>query len=176
MGDAGVETRLYDRGCARGLGLGTMVRKEVDERRHDDGQRHSGETLVENAGSRALSTAEAEDYAVVTGAAECLGMQPMMSARVRVWTNSNAAKAIASRRGLGDTRHTELKFSWLQEMTKSGRVKIKWVPGEQHLADHLKKVKSWCEIDELIRGVGGQMTVTIINKGNEPRWKKWQVK
>ena len=54
-----------------------------------------------------------------------------------------------------DTRHTELKFSWLQEVTKSGRVKMKRVPGEQHVADHLKNGKSWCEIDEGIRGVGG---------------------
>ena len=48
--------------------------------------------------SRALSTAGS------------LGMQSMMTdvglgARDRVWTDSNAAKAIASRRGLGKTRH-----------------------------------------------------------------------
>ena len=83
--------------------------------------------------TRALSTAEAEYYAVVMGAAEGLGMQSMMadlglSAQVRVWTDSNAAKATASRRGLGKTRHVEL---WLQEMTKSGRVKRTRIPGEQ---------------------------------------------
>ena len=50
VGDAGVETRRYDRGCARGFGLGTRTRKEVDVRRHGDGQRHSGETRVGNAG------------------------------------------------------------------------------------------------------------------------------
>ena len=48
----------------------------------------------------ALSTSEAEDYAVITGAAEALGQQSMLmdlglSAQVRVWTDSNAAKAIA---------------------------------------------------------------------------------
>ena len=53
--------------------------------------------------TRTLSTAEAEYYAVVTGAAEGLGMRSMMadmglSAQVRVWTDSNAAKAIASRK------------------------------------------------------------------------------
>ena len=58
---------------------------------------------------RALSTAEAEYYGVVTGAVEGLGMQSMMAdlgvtTHVRVWTDSNAAKAIASRRGLGKTR------------------------------------------------------------------------
>ena len=58
--------------------------------------------------TRAMSTAGAEHHAVVTGAAEALGRQSMMadlelSAQVRVWTNSNAAKAIASRWGLGKT-------------------------------------------------------------------------
>ena len=33
---------------------------------------------------------------------------------------------------------------------------------------------SWCEIDELIRGVGGQMSVSISDKGKEHRWKKLQ--
>ena len=78
--------------------------------------------------TRALGTAEAECYAVVTGAAEGLGMQSMMadlglSALVRFWTDSNAANAIASRRGLEKTRCVELKHLWLQEVTKSGRVK-----------------------------------------------------
>ena len=41
--------------------------------------------------------------------------------------------------------------------------------GAQHLADHVTKGKSWCEIVELIRG---QMTVSISNKGNEHRLKK----
>ena len=88
--------------------------------------------------TRALSTAEAEYDAVVTGAAEALGVQSMMtdlvlSAQVRVWTGSNAATAIASRRGFGKIRHVELKFLWLQEVTKSGGVKKRRVPGEQKL-------------------------------------------
>ena len=129
--------------------------------------------------SRALSTAEAEYYAVVTGAAEGLGMQSMMtdlglSARFGVWADSNAAKAIALRRGLGKTRRTELKYLWLHEVTNSGRVKMKRLPGEQHLADHLTKGKSSFEIDESIRGVGWQITVSIRSNGNERRWKQWQ--
>ena len=52
---------------------------------------------------RAFCTAEADDYAVVTGAAEGLGTQSMMEdpgvrSRVRVWTESNASKTIASRK------------------------------------------------------------------------------
>ena len=99
--------------------------------------------------TRALSTVEAEYYAVVTGA-EALGMQSMMtdlglSALVRVWTDSNAAKAVVSRRE--------------HQVTKSGRVKM--VPGPKRanfLADHLLKRKSWRKIGDLIRGVGGRMT------------------
>ena len=41
----------------------------------------------------------------------------------------------------------------MQELKKSGRVKIRWVAGEPILADHLTNAKSWLEIDEFIRGV-----------------------
>ena len=92
---------------------------------HDDDQR----TVVffRTQATRALSTAETECYAVVTGAAEALGIQSMMadlgmSAQVRVWTDSNAAKAIASRsRRRPRPGHVELKYVWLQEVTKSGK-------------------------------------------------------
>ena len=74
-----------------------------------------------------------------------------MSAQVPVWTNSNAAKAIASRRGLGKTRHVELRYFWLQEVTKSGRVKMRRMPGGQNLADRLTKEKAWHQIETLSR-------------------------
>ena len=51
------------------------------------------------------------------------------------------------------------------EASKSGRVKMKRAPGQQHLAVHLTKGTSWCEIDDLIRGVGEQITVSSKNKG-----------
>ena len=126
--------------------------------------------------TRALSTAEAEYYAVVTGAAEGLGMQSMMAdlgvtTQVRVWTDSNAAKALASRRGLGKTPHVELRYLWLQEMTKSGRVKMRRIPGEQNLADHLMTGKAWHQIEMLIRGVGGIMKVKGNNKESDARKK-----
>ena len=95
-------------------------------------------------------------------------MQSMMAdlgvtTHVRIWTDSNAAKAIASRRGLGKTRHVELRYLWLQEMTKSGRVKMRRIPGEQNLAGH--------QNEKLIRGVGGIMKMS--GKGGDER-KKWQ--
>ena len=38
-----------------------------------------------------------------------------LRAQVRVYTDSSAAKAIASRRGLGKTWHVELRYLLLQE-------------------------------------------------------------
>ena len=63
--------------------------------------------------TRALSTAEAS-ITQSSWAPDVLGMQSMMadlglSAQVRVWIDSNAAKATASRRGLGKTRYVELR-------------------------------------------------------------------
>ena len=46
--------------------------------------------------------------------------------------------------------------------------------GKHHLVDHLTKGKSWREIDDFIRGVGGRMKVSEGNKGNEHGWKRWQ--
>ena len=44
-------------------------------------------------------------------------------------------------------------------MTKTERVKMRRVPGELNFADLLTKGKTWREIDELVRGVGGRMNV-----------------
>ena len=64
-----------------------------------------------------------------------------LRAQVRVWTDSNAGKAIASRRGLGKTRHVELEFLWLHEVTKLEGVTMRRIPGEQNVPDHLTKGK-----------------------------------
>ena len=112
--------------------------------------------------TRSLSVAEAEYFAVVTGAAEGLGAQSFLAdlgaqAEVQVWTDSNGAKAIAGRRGLGKTRHVELKYLWVQEMTGSGRVTMRRVPGELNLADLLTKGKNWWEGEQLVKKVGCRM-------------------
>ena len=45
-----------------------------------------------------------------------------LGAEVRVWTDSNADKAIASRRGLVKTRHMELKFLCLARSVQLGSI------------------------------------------------------
>ena len=64
---------------------------------------------------RALSSGEAEYYAMVTGCADGLGLRSLAEdlgwrAVVRLWTDCSAAKAVANRRGLGKLRHVESKW------------------------------------------------------------------
>ena len=111
--------------------------------------------------ARALSSGEAEYYAMVTGCAEGLGLKSLAEdlgwkAEVRLWTDSSAAKAIGNRRGLGKLRHVELKWLWVQDVVKEGRVKLKTVKGTENVADHLTKPKSKAEVEELLRKVGAE--------------------
>ena len=111
--------------------------------------------------ARALSSGEAEYYAMVTGCAEGLGMQSLAEdlgwkAEIRLWTDSSAAKAIGNRRGLGKLHHVELKWLWVQDVVKEGRVKLKTVKGNENVADHQTKPKSKVEIEELLKKVGAE--------------------
>ena len=78
--------------------------------------------------------------------AEGLGMQSLAEdlgwkAEVCLLTDSSAAKAVGNRRGLGKLRQVELKWLWVQDVVKEGRVKLKTVRGTENVADHLSKPK-----------------------------------
>ena len=60
----------------------------------------------------AQSSGEAEYYALARAAAEALGLQSVMAdlgwrSTIRIWVDSSAAKALASRTGLGRVQHME---------------------------------------------------------------------
>ena len=73
----------------------------------------------------ALSSGEAEYYGMVKGASFTLGTQSLLadlgiSAVIHMYTDSSAAKGIASRKGLGKVRHIEVNQLWLQDKVGSG--------------------------------------------------------
>ena len=76
--------------------------------------------------------------------------------QVRIWTDSSAAKAVANRRGLGKLRDVELKWLWMQDVVKEGRIQLKTAKGNENIADHLTKPKSRAEIEALLERVGGE--------------------
>ena len=59
--------------------------------------------------------------------------------KLEVLTDASAAKGIASRRGLGKTRHIAVHFLWVQERVACGDIKLTKVWGGENPADMLTK-------------------------------------
>ena len=107
----------------------------------------------------ALSSGEAEYYAVVKAAAEALGMEALAKdlgweVKVRLMVDSTAAKAIASRSGLGKVRHLEVRHLWVQDAVSRGRFVIKKVMGKFNPADVLTKPLSQAFVQKLLEPFG----------------------
>jgi len=105
--------------------------------------------------SIAQSSGEAEYYALVRAASEALGMKSIMhdlgwDCKIRLLVDSSAAKSIASRTGLGKLRHLEIKFLWLQECVRMGKVVLSKVRGDINPADVLTKPKSLEDMRSLL--------------------------
>ena len=92
----------------------------------------------------ATSSAEAEYYGIVKAASVGLGVQATLSDmgfkfNLEVITDASAAKAIASRLGLGKTRHISVHYLWVQERVKCGDLVIKKCWGGENPADHTSR-------------------------------------
>ena len=85
-------------------------------------------------GALALSSAEAEYYSMVEGVLRARGMQNIgrevgmdgatQSVRLELLVDSSAAKGFVSKRGSGKMRHIEVRWLWLQEEVRAGRVTV----------------------------------------------------
>ena len=92
----------------------------------------------------ALSSGEAELYALTKGAAQTLGMVSMArdmgeSLRAVVHSDSSAALAISQRVGLGKVRHIDVQYLWIQERHAAKDIDLRKVRGEMNPADLLTK-------------------------------------
>ena len=92
----------------------------------------------------ALSSGEAEYYGLVRGGSMGLGMRSILNdmgldKKLRVLTDSSAAKGIASRRGLGKVRHVEVNQLWIQDKVAKGEIELVKIPGNENVADALTK-------------------------------------
>ena len=67
---------------------------------------------------------------------------------LEVITDATAAKAIASRSGLGKTRHIAVHYLWVQERIKRGDLIVKKCWGGENPADLLTKHLSRSVIDK----------------------------
>ena len=105
--------------------------------------------------SLALSSAEAKYYALVEAATRGLGLKHAMeelayNVEIEAWTDSSAAKAFASRRGLGKMRHLEVRQLWLQAAVADGKLVLRKIDGKVNPADLMTKYLAHGEIERHI--------------------------
>ena len=86
-------------------------------------------TYSRNQKTIALSSGEAELYAIVSGISEAIRIQSLISdlgvnTKITCFTDSNAAIRIVKRAGVGKVRHMNIKFLWVQEALAEGRLTI----------------------------------------------------
>ena len=109
----------------------------------------------------ALSSGEAELYGTVRACAEAIGLRSLMrdlgiEMPIDVWTDSTAAKGIATRKGVGKVRHIDVSFLWLQDKVADQELMIHKVLGTQNPADIFTKNVNRELIDRYCQLVGIQ--------------------
>ena len=117
---------------------------------------HCLKTWSSTQDSPALSSCEAEYYAVVDGASRALGVRAAAKELgvvvddlvVSMATDSSGAKSFASRRGTGRIRHIEVKWLWLQQAVADGRFRMQKVLGTRNAADMITKFKHLRDYDD----------------------------
>ena len=92
----------------------------------------------------ALSSAEAELYALTKGAAQSLGIMTMLSdlgaeADATIHADASAAIGIVRRTGLGKLRHLNVRYLWLQDQLKGDNLKLTKVAGNENPSDLVTK-------------------------------------
>ena len=110
--------------------------------------------------TRALSSGEAEFYAMIGGAAEALGFQALAAdlgwqMAITLHTDSTSSKSMSSRTGHGRCRHIETKFLWLQQAVRRKKLFLKKVAGDVNPADMLTKPQGRREFENKLMTVGG---------------------
>jgi hypothetical protein len=92
-----------------------------------------------------------------------------MKAVVKVRTDSTAAKAMTWRRGVGRTRHLDVKFLWVQAAVSEGKITIEKVKGKENPADVLTKYIIDHDMEKVMRDYGIKLKREDIVK-KKKRW------
>ena len=92
----------------------------------------------------ALSSGEAELYAIVKASTETLGIMSLyadwgVTMRGRIWADANAALGIVGRKGLGKIRHLDTSLLWVQEAAIKRTLRYSKINGAENVADLMTK-------------------------------------
>ena len=147
--------------------------------------KHCLKTWSSSQSTTALSSGEAELYAVTKAAVQTSGLISLASdfgivLKGVVRTDSNAAIGIVHRRGLGGRcKHIKIQYLWIQERVKSGELVISKVWGKLNPADLMTKGlparEHWNHLQRLGFGVrDGRATksssLNVLIDNDSDRW------
>ena len=115
--------------------------------------------------TRALSSAEAELYAMGMAIQDALHLQSLLQElkltqlakpfELTVYTDSSSGKALASKLGLTrKSKHVQLRFLFMQDLVASGQLKLSRVPSERNPADVLTKYLQASTLHKLLPKLG----------------------
>ena len=101
---------------------------------------HCTKSWASSQATIALSSGEAEYYGLVKASSVGLGIKSMqhdmgINVGIHVYTDAEAARGIATRRGLGRTRHIEVHYLWVQERVAAKDILLHRVIGKVNPAD-----------------------------------------
>ena len=109
-----------------------------------------------------LSSGENEYYAISAGACTGLGIQGLLtdwniSSCVRIVSDSSAARAFASRRGVGKMKHVQTRYLWVQERLAMRHLALGKIGAKENRADLLTKALTRKGIDAHMRAIGNEL-------------------
>ena len=113
----------------------------------------------------AMSSAEAELYALVKGAAQTLGMISLardlgQHVNGTVHSDASAALGIINRNGLGKLRHINVQYLWIQNRSNLGDVQVQKIPGVDNPADLFTKNLASQDIEKFCEALSVDRTET----------------
>lgn len=109
---------------------------------------------------QALSSGEAEFYAILRGGVEALGASAHASelgwkfGTPRVGSDSSAARGVCARKGLGRLKHLELKHVWMQGAVENKRLQLEKERSETNVGDIFTKFLSEAVMNKLLELAG----------------------
>ncbi|CAE8594547.1 unnamed protein product [Polarella glacialis] len=97
--------------------------------------------------SVSLSSAEAEYYAITSGAVEAMYVQNLLKEMrrdfpIKICADSSAAKASSERHGVQRMKHMQIRLMFLKSLVKEGIVQMQKVKTDENPADMLTKALS----------------------------------
>ena len=122
----------------------------------------------------ALSTVESEFYGIIRGAACGLQLRELlmergMKMKVRVRTDSSAAKGVVKRSGSGKMKHMAAKHLWIQEVARQGTVDVTTIDTLHNTADLGTKCHPERRLQELLQmmpvAIGFDLVPGTVRKG-----------